>query len=287
MRTVARACLLALRDYAHEGLLSACSVLGLAAVLTPLLVLYGVKFGVVQTLADRLLEDPRTLEISPVTSGRYTPDYLARLAAHPDVSFVLPRTRSIAATMDLSHGEGQTRKTLVASAGAHSPRRPLFWPATMPTVPAMPTAVGKSNADGDAASPALTPIGVALSATAAEKLGVRQGDPLLGRVERRYQGQVQSARVPLRVVAVLPLAAQQKDVAYVPLPLLEAAEDFRDGRAVPELGAGNGWTGEPRPDGPRRVSRLPPVRPQSGGGEQPAPGLCPAKAGRVYPRRGN
>lgn len=101
MRTVARACLLALRDYAHEGLLSACSVLGLAAVLTPLLVLYGVKFGVVQTLTDRLLEDPRTLEISPVTSGRYTPDYLARLAAHPDVSFVLPRTRSIAATMDL------------------------------------------------------------------------------------------------------------------------------------------------------------------------------------------
>ena len=81
MRTVARACLLALRDYAHEGLLSACSVLGLAAVLTPLLVLYGVKFGVVQTLTDRLLEDPRTLEISPVTSGHYTPDYLARLAA--------------------------------------------------------------------------------------------------------------------------------------------------------------------------------------------------------------
>ena len=115
----------------------------------------------------------------------------------------------------------------------------------------MPTAVGKSNADGDAASPTLTPIGVALSATAAEKLGVRQGDPLLGRVERRYQGQAQSARVPLRVVAVLPLAAQQKDVAYVPLPLLEAAEDFRDGRAGPELGAGNGWTGEPRPDGPR------------------------------------
>lgn len=50
MRTVARACLLALRDYAHEGLLSTCSVLGLAAVLTPLLVLYGVKFGVSRPL---------------------------------------------------------------------------------------------------------------------------------------------------------------------------------------------------------------------------------------------
>ena len=261
MRTVARACLLALRDYAHEGLLSACSVLGLAAVLTPLLVLYGVKFGVVQTLTDRLLEDPRTLEISPVTSGRYTPDYLARLAAHPDVSFVLPRTRSIAATMDLSHGEGQARKTLLASLEPTAPGDPLL-ARYHATVPAMPTAVGKSNADGDAASPALTPIGVALSATAAEKLGVRQGDPLLGRVERRYQGQVQSARVPLRVVAVLPLAAQQKDVAYVPLPLLEAAEDFRDGRAVPghsHPGAASAARGEP-PDaasgaaGPQRAA---------------------------------
>ena len=47
-------CRLACRDYLREALLSACAVLGLAAVLTPLLVLYGVKFGVVQTLTDRL-----------------------------------------------------------------------------------------------------------------------------------------------------------------------------------------------------------------------------------------
>ena len=42
-------------------------------------------------------------------SGRYTPEYLAQLAAHPDVAFVLPRTRSIAATMDLIRGEGEGR----------------------------------------------------------------------------------------------------------------------------------------------------------------------------------
>ncbi|MFT3957653.1 MAG: hypothetical protein QM665_00805 [Desulfovibrio sp.] len=63
---------LACKDYWHEFLLSACAVLGLAAVLTPLLVLYGVKFGVVQTLTERLRNDPRNLEISPVISGRYT-----------------------------------------------------------------------------------------------------------------------------------------------------------------------------------------------------------------------
>jgi len=55
----------------------------------------GFKFGVVQTLTERLRNDPRNLEISPVVSGRYTPEYLDKLAAHPDVAFVLPRTRSM------------------------------------------------------------------------------------------------------------------------------------------------------------------------------------------------
>ena len=259
MRLMARACLLAFRDYAHEGLLSACAVLGLAAVLTPLLVLYGVKFGVVQTLTDRLREDPRNLEISPVTSGRYTDDYLARLAAHPNVSFVLPRTRSIAATMNLSNGEGATRKTLVASLEPTAPGDPLLarHQAAAPAMPAPDAAgtAGVMNNANERAAPPPSPIGVVLSATAAEKLGARQGETLLGRVERCYQGQAQNARVRLRVVAVLPLAAQQKDVAYVPLPLLEATEDYRDGRAVPEMDALNGrtgeWSGDPRPEGPR------------------------------------
>ena len=245
---------LAFKDYWHEFLLSACAVLGLAAVLTPLLVLYGVKFGVVQTLTERLRNDPRNLEISPVVSGRYTPEYLAQLAAHPDVAFVLPRTRSIAATMDLSLGEpigeasgaardkasgeasgvGRARAQLVASLEPTATGDPLLlrFGAAAPSMPQ---------------NPAKEAIGVTLSASAAEKLHVKQGDILNGKVERRFQNKVQTARVALRVTAVLPLAAQQKDVAYVPLPLMEATEDYRDGRAVPELGTQNGWTGEPRP----------------------------------------
>ena len=229
---------LACKDYWHEFLLSACAVLGLAAVLTPLLVLYGVKFGVVQTLTERLRTDPRNLEISPVISGRYTPEYLAKLAAHPDVAFVLPRTRSIAATMDLSAGNGDARSVLVASLEPTAEGDPLLlrFGAAVPTMPQSP--------DTEA-------IGITLSSSAAEKLHLKQGDTLNGKVERRFQGKVQTARVALRVTAVLPLAAQQKDVAYVPLPLMEATEDYRDGRAVPELGAQNGWTGEPRPQGER------------------------------------
>ena len=42
---------MSLRDYLHERLLSACAILGLAAVLAPLLVLFGVKSGIINTRA--------------------------------------------------------------------------------------------------------------------------------------------------------------------------------------------------------------------------------------------
>ena len=231
-------CRLACRDYLREALLSACAVLGLAAVLTPLLVLYGVKFGVVQTLTDRLQHDPRNLEVSPVSSGRFTLQDVEKFAARPDVAFALPRTRAIAATMDLRNGKEGARKTVTASLEPSAAGDPLLARYGVPA-PVMP------------AQPLAAPVEVTLSAPAAEKLGCSLGDTLTGTLERRYQGQVQRARVTLRVAGVLPLAAQQKDVAFVPLPLAQATEDYRDGRAVPEMGTAQGWTGEPRPEGPR------------------------------------
>ncbi len=79
-----------------------------------------------------------------------------------------------------------------------------------------------------------------LSFTAAEKLGARAGDRLLGSFNRQQGGDVQWRQTPLHVRAVLPLAAFERDGLFASLALLEAAEDYRDGRAVPALG----WSGE-------------------------------------------
>jgi len=78
-----------------------CAVLGLAAVLAPLLVLFGVKSGIINTMADRLIEDPRNREISSVGSGHYEKDWFLSMDKRPDVVFVIPQTRSIAANMVL------------------------------------------------------------------------------------------------------------------------------------------------------------------------------------------
>src|SRR5690606_27153634 len=92
---------LAWDDYRHEWIVSGFSVLALAAVLIPLLVLFGLKYGIITNLLDPLTENPRYREIAPVASGRYTPEWFDSMSARSDVAFVVPRTRSLAASIKL------------------------------------------------------------------------------------------------------------------------------------------------------------------------------------------
>lgn len=89
---------LAWQDYRSDWRLSACAVLALVAVLVPLLVLFGLKFGLVGSLTERLQRDPGVREIIPLGGARFDAAYVAALAARPDVAFAVPRTRQIAAS---------------------------------------------------------------------------------------------------------------------------------------------------------------------------------------------
>lgn len=231
MRQIIRLCALALRDYRHEALLSACAVLSLAAVLAPLLIVYGVKFGIVSAMTESLTNDPRTTEISPISNGEYHMATLRQWQERPDVLFVLPRTRSISATMTLALGKGMERRIVLVSLEPSAPHDPLLTRYSIEALPAPAQAAEQQ------------PVPVVLSATAAAKLGVQAQAVVHGVIERKVQGQVQSASVPLVVQAVLPHAAQQKDVAFLPLALVQGTEDYRDGYAVPAFG----WAGQEPP----------------------------------------
>lgn len=234
---------LSLRDYLHERLLSACAILGLAAVLAPLLILFGVKFGVVETLTERLRSDPATLEISPVGSAHFSAADISRWRDDARVAFAMPRTRTLAATLELLPGKGTPLHVSMEPTGHGDPllaRYGLPVPALLLDSEDDPDHPGMLRTRAHAS-------GVVLSASVAERLGLRTGDQLTGRLERSRNGNIQAVRLTLKVIGVLPLAAQQKNVAYVPLPFLEAAEDYRDGRAVPLFGPENARDGDQPP----------------------------------------
>ena len=207
---------LASRDYLHEWQMSFCFVLALAAVLGPMMVLFGLKFGIVGAMVDQLIEDPGNREIRPMSSGRYDQGWLDTVSARPDVSFLVPRTRSIAATIDLA-SERSSRNVRVE------------------LIP---------SADGDPLLPAgERPEGVTrivLSESTARKLQVAAGDSVDGSITRQFREQKERIHLALTVAAVAPRPAFSRDGAFVSVSLLEALEDFRDGRAVPSMG----WTGD-------------------------------------------
>lgn len=216
---------LSLADMGHEVRLVSCQVLALAAVLTPLLVLFGVRYGVVSTLRDRLVEDPRNREIVLVGQSELAAPWFAEMAARPDVAFVIPRTRYIASTVELlpEKGRAATAELIPTAAGD-------------PVLGALPPPAAIDQA--------------VLSARTAERLGVAAGDTVTGSIGRVADGRREGVRLPLTVAAVLPLERFNRDAAFVTLDLLTATEAYREGRAVPALG----WPGEPAEAGERRFA---------------------------------
>jgi putative ABC transport system permease protein len=84
------------------------------------------------------------------------------------------------------------------------------------------------------------PKDIVLSATAADKLRLEARDTVDGSIARRFRGRSERVHLPLRVAAVARPAAFSRDGAFATLELVEAIEDFRDGRAVPWMG----WSGD-------------------------------------------
>ena len=199
---------LAMADLLHERLLAACTVLALAAVLAPLVILAGLRAGLVQGLRELLLEDPRAREVTTAANRSFDAALLARLAARPDVAFLAPRTRTLAASLLVERPDAPGSGTRVE---------------LIPTAPGDPLLpVGPVGTDS-----------VVLTAPAAARLRVGAGDALSGRLARVLDGRRESVLLALTVQAVAPPAAFPRDAAFVPLALAVMVEDFQDGQGSP------------------------------------------------------
>ena len=218
-------------DCRFEWRVTLCLALAVAAVLAPLLVLFGLKSGIVGTLTAQLQADPRAREIVWKFNGPLDAAWVDALARRPEVGFLVPSTRSLAATVDLQ-----------------GPNEALQDIDLLPTAPGDPL-LGHGQ-------PVPTGFGEAvLSHEAARRLGVQAGDTVEAAIARVYRQQRQTLRFPLRVVAVLDESVFAGKLVLVPLALLEACEAYRDGFAVPELGAVDGAAG-PRARPPHARLRL-------------------------------
>ncbi|GKW50448.1 ABC transporter permease [Halomonas sp. NCCP-2165] len=219
---------LALQDLWHDRYVSLCIVAALVAVIAPLLLLFGLKHGVISQLQRELLDDPRNLEVRMLTSGSYDEAWLNEIRALPGVGFAIGQTRSLNTQADLLRD------------------RQHF----LEGVELVPSATGDPLLEEAGAVPQGD--GVVLSEPAARRLGVAVGDTLTLAASRRLDDRPERGRLEVSVLGVLPPARFPRPAAFIDLPLLIELERFRDGHPSPRLGVAHG---NHRGDYPRRYAR--------------------------------
>lgn len=207
---------LSFRDYSHEWRMSGCFILALASVLAPMMILFGLKFGIVTTMIGELVQNPANREIKPIGSGRYDDAWIDGLRNRDEVAFIIPRTRALAATIQLK--SVKARRILSTELLATASGDPLL--ASAEKLP-------KNHFE------------VILSQEAASKLEVDVGDEIDASLARQFNGKRERVHLPLQVIGIADASVIDRNVAFVNLELLIASEQFKDGRAVKELG----WQG--------------------------------------------
>ena len=204
---------LCVKDLRHDWRVSSALALSIVSVVTPLLLLFGLKTGVVETLREILLKDPRNLEVIIFENTRLPKAWFDKRRSESElVRFVIPRTRTLNTMIDVENQDNYLLKH----------------------VELLPTASGDP----------LLPVGllppkylmdILLTHAAAAQLDVEQGGTVKVWLKRKLDGTDQREALQLHVVGIVPEAAFARPALFVTLDFLEALEDFRDGYAVPSL----------------------------------------------------
>nr|VFK27231.1 MAG: putative ABC transport system permease protein [Candidatus Kentron sp. MB]VFK31064.1 MAG: putative ABC transport system permease protein [Candidatus Kentron sp. MB]VFK75504.1 MAG: putative ABC transport system permease protein [Candidatus Kentron sp. MB] len=234
MNSLLAAIPLALADLRREPGAFLVGVAAVAAVLAPVLILFGLKYGIVSAMTDRLTHDPYIRAIYPLGQTRYDPAWLQRLGAREEVAFLMPLTRYLSAEARIE----------AMGDGALSQRIELI-----PTGAGDPLVANETAIAATMGVPAKPP-GIILTHRAAERSGLTAGQEGILRIARKRDRRQEEVRLAVRVVSVLPLVSFSRPAAFIDLRLLEAIEDYRAAWAVPRFG----WEGDEPPATERRYA---------------------------------
>jgi putative ABC transport system permease protein len=204
-RRLAQVASLAAKGLWFHRRLTLYQMIGLAAVLVPLLLIAGLKNGFIEGMLTQLRADPRNLEVIIIGNRSLDSTWFQTVSGSPAAGFVIPNTRSLSATITLANDQG----------------------GMTGDVQMIPTAQGDPLLSGLAVPAADDD--VILSAATARKLGVAAGDSIRAAVQRRMNGQDQASVRTLQVQAIAPENLATGDFAFVTLRLLVLSEDYRDG----------------------------------------------------------
>lgn len=197
---------LSLADLKHERILSICAVAAMTAVLAPLLLLFSLRYGILSTLEHNLSSNPQNLEIRMLSGYKLSKPFFDDLRADPDVGFAVEMTRALSVSADISCN-GKVKS------GAEC----------IPTAKGDPLLAFSKIADLSSEDE------VVVSDAVASDMKGNIGDLIRVSISRIKDGQTQRSVHDFKIAGVLPSSLSSGYKLYLPLTVITAMEDFRDG----------------------------------------------------------
>lgn len=196
---------LAIKDLNYDRKISFCICALIISVITPLLLLFSLKYGVVSQLRHQLVKDPQNLEIKIVGNLVLDKPFFKWLNTQPEVAFTIPLTRSLNTQADVFKSYNQFIKDVeIIPTENHDP-----------LTSELPTITNDNQA--------------ILTSLAAEKLAIKSGDHVKLMITRRLDGKVEKATTELIIIGILPEQRYSRSAIFITLNQLIAVEDFYDG----------------------------------------------------------
>lgn len=208
--------ILAIRDMVHDRMMSICHVMGMMAVLVPLLILFGLKTGYISGLTDRMLRAVEMRKLHALLLDRLPLSEIDRMKAGDSrIAFLVPGTREMAATLPLLKNPNTQAIAEHVTIGT-----------TRPGDPVLPEAIRTTQ---------LGLFEVVLSKPLADQLQATAGSRLTASVTRRddHHGAFEHTEPQLTVTAVLDRDATPgaSRLILTSMAFAEGVERYIDGSA--------------------------------------------------------
>ncbi len=215
---------LSLADLWYDKKVSFCIIASIISVITPLLLLFSLKYGVVAQLRHQLLNDPQNLEVKIVGNLQFDQSMFDWIKNQPETAFVIPLTRSLNTQADMFKDSGHF----------------------VNNVEVLPTAKGDPITQN---MPLISQENqVLLSALAAEKMQAKIGSRVKMVITRQLDGKLEKGITELEVIGIIPEAYYGRAAGFVSLDLLIEMEHFYDGFQSEIFSNGTGLANSTYPD---------------------------------------
>ncbi|HAO91776.1 MAG TPA: ABC transporter permease, partial [Succinivibrio sp.] len=93
---------LSLSSLKFEYLVNICLIASMVSVIAPLMLLFSLRFGIVSNLEEKLVTDPRNLEIRMMSGYQLDKSFFEELKNDPHIDFYIPLTRSLSVTANVN-----------------------------------------------------------------------------------------------------------------------------------------------------------------------------------------